>query len=104
MQFTCQGNSSEALLPMIHNKLHEAESCLRSHQLLKYSRISQHFMELEGSSLCSQELSTGYILSQMNSVHSTPYYLSKINFYTVAYLPHAGTVELHETRNVIAQQ
>jgi hypothetical protein len=38
---------------------HGAEPFLRSHQLLSYSRISQHFMEPEGSLLCSQEPSTG---------------------------------------------
>jgi hypothetical protein len=38
--------------------LHEVESFLRNHQLLSYSRISQHFMEPEGSLPCSQEPST----------------------------------------------
>jgi hypothetical protein len=33
---------------------------LRSCQLRSYSRISQHFMESEGSLLCSQEPSTGH--------------------------------------------
>jgi hypothetical protein len=39
--------------------LHGAEPFLRSRQLLSYSRISQHFMESEGSLPCSQEPSTG---------------------------------------------
>jgi hypothetical protein len=41
------------------NYLHGAEPFLRSHQLLSYSTISQHFMEPEGSLPCSQESSTG---------------------------------------------
>jgi hypothetical protein len=36
-----------------------AEPFLRSRQLCSYSRASQHFMEPEGSSPCSQEPSTG---------------------------------------------
>jgi hypothetical protein len=42
-----------------YNQLHGAESFLRSHQSLSYSRIYQHFMELEGSLPCSQEPATG---------------------------------------------
>jgi hypothetical protein len=38
---------------------HGAESFLRSCQLCSYSRMSQHFMEPEGSLPCSQEASTG---------------------------------------------
>jgi hypothetical protein len=54
----------------ILNQLHGAESFLRSHQSLIYSRISQHFMEPEEGSLpCSQEPSTGPILSQINPVY-----------------------------------
>jgi hypothetical protein len=37
-------------------------------------------MEHEGSLPCSQEQSTGPILSQINLVHTTPSYLSKIHF------------------------
>jgi hypothetical protein len=36
-----------------------AEPFLRSCKLCSYSRTSQHFMEPEGSLLCSQEPSTG---------------------------------------------
>ncbi|PNF41301.1 hypothetical protein B7P43_G01440, partial [Cryptotermes secundus] len=35
--------------------LHGAEPSLRSRQLLRHSRICQHFMEREGSLPCSQE-------------------------------------------------
>jgi hypothetical protein len=38
---------------------HGAEPILRSRQLCSHSRISQHFMEPDGSILCSQEPSTG---------------------------------------------
>jgi hypothetical protein len=37
---------------------HRAES-LKSQQSFSYSRISQHFMESEGSLPCSQEPATG---------------------------------------------
>jgi hypothetical protein len=40
-------------------KIHGAELFLRSCQSLSYSRISQHFMELQGLLSCSQEPSTG---------------------------------------------
>jgi hypothetical protein len=36
-----------------------AEPFLRSRKLCSHSRTSQHFMEPEGSSPCSQEHSTG---------------------------------------------
>jgi hypothetical protein len=38
---------------------HGAEPFWRSRQFCSYSRISQHFMEPEGSLQCSQEPSTG---------------------------------------------
>jgi hypothetical protein len=41
------------------NQLHGAGSFSRIRQLRSYSRISQHFMEPEGSLSCSQEPSTG---------------------------------------------
>jgi hypothetical protein len=63
------------LSQMATNYLHGSESFLRTHQLCSYSRISQHFMEPEGSLPCSQEP----ILSQINPVHTTPSYLSKIH-------------------------
>jgi hypothetical protein len=44
---------------MKHSLTHGAEPFLRSCQLCSYSRISQHFMEPEGSLPCSQEPSTG---------------------------------------------
>jgi hypothetical protein len=37
-------------------------------------------MELEGSLLCSQDLATGLILSQLNMVHTFPFCFFKINF------------------------
>jgi hypothetical protein len=37
-------------------------------------------MEPEGSLPCSQEPSTGPILSQINPIHTIPSYLSKIHF------------------------
>jgi hypothetical protein len=55
---------------------HGAEPLLRSCQLCSYSRTSQHFMKPKGSLLCSQELV--HILSQTNSIHTIPSYLSKI--------------------------
>jgi hypothetical protein len=48
-------------------------------ELLNSSRIAQHFTEPEGSLPCSQEPATVPILSQMNPVHTTPSYFSKIH-------------------------
>jgi hypothetical protein len=45
------------LTNQLTHSLNEAES-LRSHQSLSYSRLSQHFMELKGSLLCSQQPTT----------------------------------------------
>jgi hypothetical protein len=58
--FPCAGNSRFIFYTtsQLMNQLHGAESFLRSHQSLNYSRISQHFMESVGSLLCSQEPST----------------------------------------------
>jgi hypothetical protein len=50
---------------------------LRSRQFRRYSRISQNFMELEGSILCPQDPSTG---PYPEPDESNPYHLSKINF------------------------
>jgi hypothetical protein len=50
---------------------HGAEPFLRSRQLCSYSRISQHFMEPEGSLPCSQEPSTG---SYPKPDQSNPYH------------------------------
>jgi hypothetical protein len=53
-----------------HYHHHGAEPLLRSRQLCRYSRTSQHFMEPEGSLPCSQELVP--ILSQIDPVHTIP--------------------------------
>jgi hypothetical protein len=44
---------------LTHSLNHGDEPFLRSRQLCSYSRISQHFMEPDGSLSCSQEPSTG---------------------------------------------
>jgi hypothetical protein len=44
---------------------------MKSHQLCSHSRTSQHFMEPEGSSLCSQEPSTGPYHEPDRSSHLT---------------------------------
>jgi hypothetical protein len=44
---------------LTHSLTQGAEAFLRSCHLCSYSRTSQHFMEPEGSLLCSQEPSTG---------------------------------------------
>jgi hypothetical protein len=54
---------------------------LRSSQLCRYSRTSQHFMGPESLLLCSQEPPPpAPILSQINLIHTIPSYLSKIHF------------------------
>jgi hypothetical protein len=40
------------------NKLHGAKS-LKSQELVRYTRYSQHFMKPEGSMSCSKEPATG---------------------------------------------
>jgi hypothetical protein len=45
--------------PLTYLLTYGAEPFLRSRQLCSHSRTSQHFMESEGSSPCSQEPSTG---------------------------------------------
>jgi hypothetical protein len=59
---------------MGNNKLSVAESFLGSRHSLSLSRISEHFMELEGSLPCSQELPTGWSLSRTRSVQSIPFH------------------------------
>jgi hypothetical protein len=49
---------------------HGAEPFLRSRQLCSHSTTSQHFMEPEGSLLCSQEPPLFPILSQINPIQS----------------------------------
>jgi hypothetical protein len=56
------------------NELHRAETFLRSLQLRSYFRISQHFMEPEGSLPCS----LAPILGQIAAVHTIPSYLRSI--------------------------
>jgi hypothetical protein len=63
------------LMVELTNEGHAAEPFLRSHQSLSYSRISQHFMEPEGSFLCSQESSTLPYTEPGHSNHSTPSFL-----------------------------
>jgi hypothetical protein len=57
---------------ILHSLTHGAEPFLRSCQLCSHSRTSQHFMEPEGSSQCSQEPSTG---PYPEPDQSSPYYL-----------------------------
>jgi hypothetical protein len=45
-------------------------------------------MEPDGSFPFSQELFNGPILSQMNPVHTTPSYFSKIHFNIIPDIPH----------------
>jgi hypothetical protein len=53
---------------------------LRSHQLLIYSRIFQHFMEPDCSLPYSQEPPVVPIMSQINPVHAIQSYFSKFRF------------------------
>jgi hypothetical protein len=53
------GRRGTDIVIITHSLTHGAEPFLRSCQLCSYSRTSQHFMEPEGSLLCSQEPSTG---------------------------------------------
>jgi hypothetical protein len=60
--------------------LYGAESFLTSRQSLSCSRFSQHFMDPEGSLLCSHNPPVLPLLSQINPVHTTLGYLSKVRF------------------------
>jgi hypothetical protein len=62
-----------------HLLTHGAEAFLRSHQFCSYSRISQHFMEPEGSLSWSREPSTGPYPEPDESNRYHPI-LSKIHF------------------------
>jgi hypothetical protein len=54
---------------------------LTCHQLCSYSRTFNHFMELQISSLCSQQPHTGDpILKVTNPVYTTPSYLTRNHF------------------------
>jgi hypothetical protein len=64
---------------MHHSLTHGAEHFLKSCQFCSYSRTYQHFMEPEGSILCSQDPPLVPILSQINPIHTIPFYLSKID-------------------------
>jgi hypothetical protein len=59
---TCTHGSMQTVLyfeELISSELQGAEAFLRNHQLLSYSRTSQHFMEPESSLPCPQEPATG---------------------------------------------
>jgi hypothetical protein len=67
---------------LIYLLTYGAEPFLTSCQFCSHSRTSQHFMELESSLPCSQELSTGPCPEPGRSspYHPIPPYLSKIHF------------------------
>lgn len=54
------------------NSLHGTESLLQSQQLLSNSRNSQHFMECEGASPCSQEATAAICPESDDSSTRTP--------------------------------
>jgi hypothetical protein len=63
-------------------QLYAAKSFLRRHLSLIYSRISEHFMEPDGSLLCSQEPSNG---PYTEPDQPSPYHpiLSKTHLYII---------------------
>jgi hypothetical protein len=61
-----------------HSLTHGAEPFLRSCQLCRPSRTSQHFIEPEGSLPHSSEPFP--ILSQIDPIHTIPSYIPKIQF------------------------
>jgi hypothetical protein len=63
-----------------HLLTHGAEPFFRSRQICSRSRISQHFIELEGSLPCSQEPPLVPILGQIDPIHIIPFCTSKIHF------------------------
>jgi hypothetical protein len=62
---------------MIHleskHLLHGAQPFFRSRPSLSHSKISQNFMETEGTFPCSKELPLVHILSQIKPVHNTAF-------------------------------
>jgi hypothetical protein len=92
----CLANASATSEHSTYLLTYGAEPFLRSRQLCSPSRTSQHFMELEGSSPCSQGPPLVPILSQIDPVHTFPSHLSKIYFNIV----HPLTSE-HSTMSTI---
>jgi hypothetical protein len=64
----------------ITTKFHEAESFLRSHQSLSYSRISQLLWSQQTDHRVHRSPPLVLILSQTKSVHTTPSYFAKMSF------------------------
>jgi hypothetical protein len=52
------------------NSIRMAEPFLRSQHLISHAGSFQYVVETKGSLLCSQELSTGFMLRYMNQVHN----------------------------------
>jgi hypothetical protein len=73
-QFTSVGGK------LVTSLTHGAEPFLRSRQLCRHSRTSQHFMEPEGSIPCSQEPSTGPYPEPYQSNPHHPILSTKIHF------------------------
>jgi hypothetical protein len=68
-----------AIMEITYSLTYGAEPFFRSHQLCSHSRTSQHFVEPEGSSSCSQEPSNGpYPESDQPSPHHSILYLRSI--------------------------
>jgi hypothetical protein len=61
----------------LHSWLHGVKYLLRIHELLSYSKMSQHFMEPEGSLPFHKTWQMVPSLKQMNPVYTTQSSLSK---------------------------